>query len=130
MNNETLFDFENGVANCSHRFVHGPAVRGLSKIAQDTYGLGQLVHEEIVIRAQSLYRESYFIRCGHGRPIGFQVVPAIYHGGKEMKMLGTDMDSEPRPEQIEPGMTGCDIPGVQRRLKLSQPLIQSDVIVG
>jgi hypothetical protein len=80
--------------------------------------------------ASSAYRKSYFIRCGHTRPIGFHFNRAIYHGGKETKMLGTDMDSEPRPEQIEPGMAGSDIAGVQRFLKLPQQFVQREVIVG
>ena len=56
MNDESLFNLENGFADYPHPFVDGPAVSGLYEIAQNANCLRQLVHEEIMIRAQSLYR--------------------------------------------------------------------------
>jgi hypothetical protein len=129
MAEESLFDFKNRVADCPYLIVSGVPVCGFQEIAQDSHGLGQLVHKEIMIRAQALNRWSYFIRRGHARPIGFHVVHAIYHGGKEMKMLGPDVNCQPRPEKIQPGMADCDIAGIQSLPQLPQHFIQSGVIV-
>jgi hypothetical protein len=46
-----------------------------------------------------------------------------------MEMFGTYMNSQPRPEQIQTGMTGGDIAGVQSLPKSAQYFIESGMIV-
>jgi hypothetical protein len=46
-----------------------------------------------------------------------------------MEMFGTYMNSQPRPEQIQTSMTGCDIAGVQSLSKSAQYSIEGGVIV-
>ena len=47
-----------------------------------------------------------------------------------MEMFGAYVNSQPRPEQIQLGMAGCDIGSVQRLLKLLQHFSESAVIIG
>jgi hypothetical protein len=47
-----------------------------------------------------------------------------------MKMFGAYVNSQSRPEQIQPGVTVCDIAGIQSLPKLAQHFIKSGVIVG
>lgn len=56
MRNESLFNLENGVADCARPFIDGRPIGGLYEIAQDANCLRQLVHEEIMVRTQSLNR--------------------------------------------------------------------------
>lgn len=47
-----------------------------------------------------------------------------------MKVLGTDMNGQPRPEEIEFGVAGFEITIGKRLLKLFQQFIQFRMIVG
>jgi len=46
-----------------------------------------------------------------------------------MEMFGTYVDSQPRPEQIQPGMTVSDIAVGQSLPESAQYFIQSGVII-
>jgi hypothetical protein len=54
MKDESFFDLENRAVDCPYPVVSSVPVCCLQEVAQDSYGPRQLMHEEIMVRAQSL----------------------------------------------------------------------------
>ena len=82
-----------------------------------------------MIRAQSLYCSLSLSPSGRACLIIRRLAYPIYGGREKMEMFGTYVDCEPRPEQIQPGMTVSDIAVGQSLPESAQYFIQSGVII-
>ena len=129
MNCESVLNLEDGFADCPHPFVDGPGIQIVYEIAQYADCPRQLVHEEIMIPAQSLDSLLSLIPSGRNSLIIWNLAQSIYDRRKKMEMFGAYMNRQPRPEQIQTGMAGPDIAGVQSLPKSAQYFIESGVIV-
>src|SRR5512132_3374747 len=129
MNYESVLNLEDGLADYPHPFVDSPEILVVHQFAQYADCPRQLVHEEIMIPAQSLDSLLSLIPSWRDCLIIWSLAQPFYDGRKKMEMFRPYMNSQLRPEQIQTGMTGVDIGGVQSLTKSAQYFIESGVIV-
>jgi hypothetical protein len=78
--------------------------------AKTLYRLRKFLHEEVVISAQSLNRNGHLVA---GRRATHRTrFRGSENSRKQMKVLGTNMHRQPRPEKIQQPKAGVEIPAV------------------